>query len=186
MFFLPESVLYAAGVHLRNHSTAYLDKTTIEGCDVGLLVYDSIATLTDCSITDSVEKGAELKHGAKLTASNSSFSRTGPGPAMGVFSGVAAYDSRTNAVLKGCTFNGNEESAVTIIGGAVVAVNDSRAEGNKGFNSREPKGDKKKAAFSVVGSGRMTLTNTAVVGETDVCGGGKFELVGVTLNGRSV
>jgi hypothetical protein len=173
-------------VHLRNHSTAFLDKTTIEGADVGLLVHGSVATLTDCAITDSIEKGADLKHGAMLTASHSSFSGTGRGPAMGVFSGVAAYDNHTNTVMKGCALNDNEESAVTIIGGAVVAVQDSRAEGNKGFNSRELKGGKKQAAFSIFGAGGMTLINTTLVGDTEVCAGETFELVGLTLHGCSV
>ena len=115
---------------LRNHCSAILQKVTMEGADVGVLMHGATATLTDVTITGSAVKAAEIKGGANLTATGSSFSRTGPSPGVGVFSGLVAHDKGTNAVLESCSFSDNHESAVTIIGGAVVMVSRCRAEGN--------------------------------------------------------
>lgn len=172
---------------IRNQCSGTLQKVTMEGVDIGLLMHDATATLTDVTITGSAVKAAEIKGGATLTASGSSFSRTGPSPGVGVFSGLVAHDKRTSAVLESCTFSDNHESAVTIFGGAVVMVSACRAERNKGVNSRERNaGAKPCAAFNIVGSGRMTVKDTAIVGDAAACGGGKIEMSGVTQNGENV
>lgn len=141
--------------------------------------------LIACKILGSLEKGAQIKGGASFNATGCEFSDTGPGPTLGVFSGLVAHDNGTSAVLNKCTFNRNQESAVTILGGPAVIVEDCTAEGNLGINSRERKGDELKPAFCVIGSGKMTVKNTSITGKTEACSKG-VKKEGVKLNGLSL
>lgn len=177
---------YTEAISLRFQSTGTFQKVKIEGADVGMYLHHSTAVLSECTVSDCLEKGVDVRGGAKVTAVGSTFSRTGPGPGVGVSSGVVAYDSGTSVSVEKCTFEENNESAVSVIGGAVVVVADCQAVGNKGINARARRSTERKPAFCIVGSGRMTVRNTSVVGETGACGGGKITMEGVKVNGRSV
>lgn len=113
-------------IRIFGQSSAELTKVTVADSDVGVVIDDSKASLTECSISGTLKSCVQFRGGAEGTVKKSKVSNSRSS------AGIVAHGMGTKVHVEDCTLQDHAQHSVSASNAAEVEVKGTRSVGNKG------------------------------------------------------